>query len=147
MIDKTLEHFLLYDMSDDWMPAGEFASYIRQITPGDYSRAAVLEVIAELATKGYLEYGGWSRDTGTWKPWKVAGDVALERIANGFDGEPGVLDGTDRQLALTEVFRAGITPAGERLVQELGNPFELYGDPWEANPLVRAEGEFPPWQP
>ncbi|WP_254303618.1 hypothetical protein [Rhodococcoides kyotonense] len=94
MIDKRLEHFLLYDLSDDWMPAGEFASFIRHIAPSAYSRTAVIDVIAELARKGYLEYGGWSKGSGTWEPWGVSSDVALDRIANGFDGEPGVLGAT-----------------------------------------------------
>ncbi|WP_072804132.1 hypothetical protein [Rhodococcoides yunnanense] len=147
MIDKRLEHFLLYDLSDDWMPVGAFVFFMRQITPSGYSSTAVLDVIAELATKGYLEYGGWSRDTGTWEPWKVSNEVALDRIANGFDGEPGLLAGTDRQLVDTEVFQAGITAAGRRRIAELGNPFEVYGDPWETDPSLRAEGKFPRWNP
>ncbi len=52
VIDKRLEHFLLYDMSGDWMPVGAFASLIRRITPSSYSRHRLLEVISEKAVAG-----------------------------------------------------------------------------------------------
>ncbi|MDJ0362741.1 hypothetical protein [Rhodococcus sp. H29-C3] len=146
MIDKRLEHFLLFEMSDDWMPVGAFASLIRRITPAGYSRQRILEVIAEIAAKGQLRFGGWAmKTTQTWEPWGVSDEVAISRIANGFEGSPGVLNATDKELANTEVFRADITDAGLARLAELGNPYEIYGDPWEGHRLMAAEGDFARW--
>ncbi|WP_072804146.1 hypothetical protein [Rhodococcoides yunnanense] len=148
MIDERLEHFLLFEMSDDWMPVGSFASLIRRITPASYTRARILEVIAEIAARGYLRFGGWAMEsTRTWAPWEVSDDIAISRIANGFEGSLGVLNATDDELADSEVFRADITDAGLARVAELGNPYEVYGDPWEGDRLMAAEGDFPPWVP
>ncbi|RRQ27396.1 hypothetical protein DK926_12960 [Rhodococcus sp. Eu-32] len=148
MIDRRLEHFLLYEMSDDWMPVGAFASLIRRITPDAYSRRQILDVISEIAARGHLRFGGWAMETSkTWEPWAVPHDVAMSRIANGFKGSVGVLNATDKELATTEVFRADLTDAGFARLSELGgDPYEIYGDPWEGDPLMAAEGDFPPWE-
>ncbi|WP_072804147.1 hypothetical protein [Rhodococcoides yunnanense] len=147
MNDERLEHFLLFEMEDDWMSLGEFDYYIRSISPDEYSRGMILEVISRLAAVGYLRFGGWSVESGTWKPWDVSNDVAMERIAHGYLGEPGALSSTDGELSLTEVFRADITAAGIVRVAELGDPYEIYGNPWWSDPSKQGSGNYPPWNP
>ncbi|WP_072804127.1 hypothetical protein [Rhodococcoides yunnanense] len=146
MSDKRLDHFLLSAMADDWMSVGEFAYFIRSISPTEFLRDTVLDVISGLAEHGYLRFGGWSMTTKTWEPWDVGDDVAMERIAHGYLGEPGVLNATDRELSLTEVFRADITAAGLAHLALLGNPYDLYGNPWESDPLKQGSGNYPPWK-
>lgn len=146
MIDPRLEHFLLYELSDDWMPLGSFVALTERITPDDCSSGRVLAIIRDLAERGLLRLGGWPGDGRPWEPWDVSLDEAMDRIAHGFNGEVGYLEASPRQAATTEVFRAEITALGETRLRELGDPYELYGDPWWDDPNMRAEGEFPPWQ-
>ncbi|OAK51721.1 hypothetical protein [Rhodococcoides kyotonense] len=147
MNDERLEHFLLFEMADDWMSVGEFDYFIRSISPAGHTRDKLLSTIAGLARAGYFRFGGWSMESKTWEPWDVSDDVAMERISHGYLGEPGVLNATDRELSLTEVFRADITEAGLARVARLGNPYEKYGNPWESDPLKQGSGNYPRWKP
>ncbi|MEU1547961.1 hypothetical protein [Nocardia sp. NPDC005745] len=72
MIEK-LENFLLYNVSDDWAPIGEFDGTIEKIAAEEYSRTYVLDVIRELANEGHIEFGaffswGW-QGVGTLECW------------------------------------------------------------------------------
>lgn len=58
MNDKRLEHFLLFEMADDWMSVGEFDYFIRSISPDGYARNKLLSTIGGLAESGYLRFGG-----------------------------------------------------------------------------------------
>lgn len=147
MSDERLEHFLLFEMADDWMSLGEFAYFIRSISPAEYSREKIIDVISGLAKIGYLRFGGWSMETRTWAPWEIKDEAAMERIARGYLGEPGVLNATDDELSVTEIFRADITEAGLDRLAELGNPYEKYGNPWESDPLKQGTGTYPRWKP
>lgn len=147
MSDERLQHFLLFEMDDDWLSLGEFAYFIRRISPAGYTRRKILDVISELAQSGYLRFGGWSMASKTWAPWEVSEEVAMDRITNGYPGEPGVLDATDEELSNTEIFRADITDKGLARLAELGNPYEKYGNPWESDPTKQGRGNYPPWVP
>ncbi|GGF98866.1 hypothetical protein GCM10007304_11010 [Rhodococcoides trifolii] len=146
MIEKRLEHFLLYELDDDWTSLGQFVGVTRRVSPAQSSLDRVGEIIEEFARCGLMTIGGWSTETGTWEPWNVPLSEAMDRIANGYDGEVGYRNATERQLGSTEVFRGEITAEGRTLLAELGSPYEKYGDPWAGEGMLAAEGDFPPWQ-
>ena len=147
MIDQRLEHFLLYELDDDWMPLAAFVGTVRQVTPQDCSIERVAAIIEDFIRKQWMTPGGWSKDTGTWEPWCVPVEEAMARIAEGYDGLAGYVGANEEELATTEVFRGEITEVGRRRLDELGSPYEKYGDPWESIRSHRAEGDFPPWVP
>ncbi|GGF98870.1 hypothetical protein GCM10007304_11020 [Rhodococcoides trifolii] len=145
-IDARLEHFLLYELDDDWMPLGSFVGIARRVSPDDCSLDRVAEVIEEFARRGLMTIGGWSTDTRTWERWTISLPEAMQRIADGDGLNVGYRSATEQQLGLTEVFRGEITTAGKLLLAELGSPYEKYGDPWAGEGILAAEGDFPPWQ-
>lgn len=145
MMDEILEHFILYGVSDDWAPLDEFVSNVNRITPTNRSRERVLEIIRELAEKGYTQLGAFPGGGEGWKPWDVPVDEAMRRIAHGFNGEAGYLDLPDDRIGRSEVFRAALTPNGEARLAELGNPYDIYGDPFY-DTGARADG-YKPWRP
>ncbi|UGT64187.1 hypothetical protein [Nocardia asteroides] len=59
----------------------------------------------------------------------VAGK-AIARIADGHNGERGYLDCPDDEVGRCEVFRADLTEAGSERLRQLGDPYEIHGDPW-----------------
>ncbi|GGF98874.1 hypothetical protein GCM10007304_11030 [Rhodococcoides trifolii] len=145
-IDARLEHFLLYELDDDWMPFKPFVGTARRVTPHDSSLDRVAEIIEEFARRGLMTIGGWSTVTRTWEPWTVPLSEAMHRIANGHDGEVGYRNATEDQLGSMEVFRGEITQDGKDLLSTLGSPYEKYGDPWEGDRYLSAEGDFPKWE-
>ncbi|MGN7133756.1 hypothetical protein ACTHQY_10815 [Rhodococcoides corynebacterioides] len=147
MIDPRLEHFLLYELDDDWMPLGPFVGTVRQIDPENCSTERVAAIIEEFIRNQWMIPGSWSTETGTWEPWHVNVEEAMARIAEGYEGEAGYIGADEEELATTEVFRGEITEVGRRRLDDLGSPYEKYGDPWESNPSLKAEGDFTPWRP
>lgn len=133
MIDIRLENFLLSSLAQDWMPLGEFLFFAARITPQASTPTDVAEVVRDLATRGLIELGGWS-DDGRFEVWDVPLDEALHRIAHGFQGEAGYLNGDSQILGRSEVFRANLTALGEERLTELGDPYDNYGDPWSEVP-------------
>lgn len=61
----------------------------------------------------------------------------MHRIARGTSA--GYLDIPDDEIGSNEVFRSAITPLGRKRLQDLGDPYETYGDPWSDDPLLRAD--------
>lgn len=145
MIDSRLEHFLLNTLADDWIPFGEFLMYARRVTPDDADPERVAEIIRELAERGLIILGSWG-ESGRWEPWDSSIDEGMQRIAEGFNGEAGYRRATEQELGSTEVFRADLTPAGQAILRALGDPFELYGDPWDKTRQLSGVRELPSWQ-
>ena len=145
MTDIRLENFLLSSLAQDWMPLGEFLFFAARITPRTSTPTDVAEVVRDLATRGLIELGGWS-DDGRFEVWDVPLDEALHRIAHGFQGESGYLNGDAEVLGRTEVFRANLTALGEERLSELGDPYDNYGDPWSEVPHLRIARTVPPWR-
>ncbi|MEU1998354.1 hypothetical protein ABZ511_28285 [Nocardia gamkensis] len=137
MIEK-LENFLLYNVSDDSAPIGEFDGTIEKITPGEYSRAYVLRVIEELANERYIEFGSFPGGGRGWEPWHVGVEESISRISHGYNGVPGYLSIPDSEIGSNEIFRAKLTESGRRRLQELGDPYDNYGDPWADDPYLHA---------
>lgn len=134
MTNEKLEHFLLYELTDDWAPIGTFDGMVAAITPENYSRETVLETIRELASKGYIRFGAFPGGGRSREPWNVSIDESIGRIAHGYNGIRGYLDISDDEIGSNEVFRADLIERGERRASELGNPYERYGDPWTGKP-------------
>ncbi|MBY6435723.1 hypothetical protein HQ602_04950 [Rhodococcus kroppenstedtii] len=145
MTDIRLENFLLSSLTQDWMPLGEFLFFAARITPRASTPSDVAEVVRELATRGLIELGGWS-DDGRFELWDVSVVEALHRIAHGYQGEAGYLNGDIGVLGRTEVFRANLTALGEERLSELGDPYNNYGDPWSDVPHLRTVRAVPPWR-
>ncbi|MGS2807310.1 hypothetical protein [Nocardia sp. MW-W600-9] len=139
MMNTKLENFLLYAIDDDWAPIAEFDADVQKITPGEYSRRRVLEVIQDLATRGYIQLGAFPGGGRSWEPWTVPVEDGIRRIAEGFNNSTGYLEISDTEIGSSEVFRAAITSAGRKRLNELGDPYEIYGDPWSDDPLLRAD--------
>ncbi|MEU6831039.1 hypothetical protein ABZ894_20510 [Nocardia beijingensis] len=137
MIEK-LENFLLYNVSDDWAPIGEFDGTIEKIAAEEYSRTYVLRVVEELANEGYIEFGAFPGGGRGWEPWNVGTKEAIRRISDGYNGVPGYLSIADSEIGSSEIFRARITESGRRRLRELGDPYENYGDPWADDPYLHA---------
>ncbi|MGQ4617306.1 hypothetical protein [Nocardia sp. R7R-8] len=137
MIEK-LENFLLYNISDDWAPIGEFDGTIEKIVPEEYSRAHVIGIIRELSNKGYIQLGAFPGDGRSWEPWTVGTEESIDRISYGHNNVPGYLNIPDSEIGSNEVFRAKITEKGRQRLQELGDPYEKYGDPWADDPYLHA---------
>ncbi|GGN84381.1 hypothetical protein [Nocardia rhizosphaerihabitans] len=140
MMTTKLENFLLYAIDDDWAPIAEFDADVRKIEPGEYSRPRVLEIIREFATRGYIGLGSFPGQGRSWEPWNVSVDDAVRRIAFGYNNCAGYLEIPDDEIGSNEVFRAEITSEGRKRLQELGDPYAQYGDPWADDPLLRADG-------
>jgi hypothetical protein len=135
---EKLENFLLYNVSDDWAPIGEFDGTIEKIAPDEYSRAYVLRVIEELANEGYIEFGAFPGGGRGWEPWNVDAEESIRRISQGYNGVSGYLSIPDSEIGSSEIFRAKLTESGRRRLQELGDPYENYGDPWADDPYLHA---------
>ncbi|MGQ4599532.1 hypothetical protein [Nocardia sp. R6R-6] len=133
-MNEKLEHFLLHELSDDWTPIGTFDGMVAKIVPASYSRGFVLDVIRELATKGYIRFGAFPGRGRSWEPWYVTIDEALQRVAHGHNHIVGYLDISENEIGSNEVFRADLVERGEQRLAELGNPYEKYGDPWADTP-------------
>ncbi|MGW4737471.1 hypothetical protein [Nocardia xishanensis] len=133
-MNEKLEHFLLYELSDDWAAVATFDGMVARITPEAYSRGVVLNVIRELAAKGYIRFGSFPGGGRGWEPWDVSIDEAIHRVAHGYNGIPGYLDIPESAIGSTEVFRADLLEKGEQRLAELGSPYEKYGDPWVDTP-------------
>lgn len=129
-MNEKLEHFLLYELSDDWAAIAAFDGMFARIAPDEYSRQAVLDLIREFAEKNYIRFGAFPGGGRSWEPWTVSIDEAIDRIAHGYNGVPGYLQIDDDAIGSNEVFRADLIEDGERRLRELGNPYEKYGDPW-----------------
>ena len=117
----------------------------RRVTPDDAAPERVGEIIRELAERGLITLGSWG-ESRTWERWDLSIDESMQRIAGGFDGEVGYRHATEKELGSTEVFRADLTPAGQTLLDSLGDPFELYGDPWDTTRQLSGVEKLPPWQ-
>ncbi|MBU3060133.1 hypothetical protein KO481_01145 [Nocardia sp. NEAU-G5] len=112
----------------------KYPGMVAQITPESYSRAHVLDVIRELADRGYIRFGAFPGGGRPWEPWDVSNDESLQRIARGYNSVDGYLDIPSNQIGSNEVFRADLLERGEQRLTELGNPYEKYGDPWTDTP-------------
>ncbi|WP_068150577.1 hypothetical protein [Rhodococcoides corynebacterioides] len=145
MTHLRLENFLLSSLAEDWMSLGDFLFFATRITPRVSTAADVAEVVRDLATRGLIELGGWS-DDGRFEVWDVSVDEALHRIAHGFQGEAGYLNGDTGVPGRTEVFRANLTALGEERLSEPGDPYDKYGDPWSEVPHLRIAHTVPPWR-
>lgn len=106
----------------------------------------VADVIEDFAQRGLMTIGSWSTVSGTWERWTVPIAEAMTRIADGHDGEVGYRAATEKELDSTEVFRGEITDKGRKLLAALGSPYDKYGDPWEGDEHLAAEGHFRPWE-
>ncbi|MGY5309689.1 hypothetical protein [Nocardia gipuzkoensis] len=137
MIEK-LENFLLYNVSDDWAAIGEFDGTVEKIAPEEYSRAYVLAILRELADKGYIDFGAFPGGGRSWEAWAVGAEEAIRRVSHGYNGVPGYLGIRDDEIGSNEVFRAKLTEDGRRRLQQLGDPYENYGDPWADDPYLHA---------
>jgi hypothetical protein len=135
---EKLEHFLLYNVSDDWAPIGEFDGTVEKIAPEDYSRTYVLRIIEELANKGYIEFGSFPGGGRSWEPWTIGTEESIRRVSQGYNQVPGYLSISDNEIGASEVFRAKLTEAGRHRLCELGDPYEKYGDPWADDPYLHA---------
>ncbi|WP_306365683.1 hypothetical protein [Nocardia sp. CC227C] len=130
-MNEKVEHFLLYELTDDWMPIGAFDAIISTVSPEAYSRMRVLEAIRELAEREFIRFGAFPGGGRTWEPWDVSLDEAIDRIAYGYNNVPGYLAVPYCEISSNEVFRADLLEKGERRLVELGNPYDRYGDPWK----------------
>ncbi|MBF6167437.1 hypothetical protein IU486_22150 [Streptomyces gardneri] len=137
MIEK-LENFLLYHVSDDWAPIGEFDGTVEKIAPKEYSRVYVLGILEELANEGYIQFGSFPGGGRSWEPWTVGTEESISRVAHGYNGVPGYLSIADNEIGGSEVFRAKLTEVGRHRLHELGDPYEKYGDPWADDPYLHA---------
>lgn len=147
-MNKILENFLLYGISDDWAPLAEFEMKVRKLTPKEYSRESVLDVIRQLLESGYIRAGAFAGGGRSWEPWEVSVDEAIQRIAHGFNGVPGYLDIAEKEIGTNEVFRAELTESGRTRLEELGDPYDNYGDPWYDDPALNArDWGYPPFHP
>ncbi|MEV6322659.1 hypothetical protein AB0M45_15920 [Nocardia sp. NPDC051787] len=133
-MNEKLEHFLLYELSDDWAAIATFDGMVAKITPENYSRANVLDIIRELAIKGYIRFGAFPGGGRSWESWDVPIDEALQRVAHGYNNVSGYLDIPESEIGSNEVFRADLVERGEQRLVELGNPYDKYGDPWADTP-------------
>lgn len=138
-MNKKLENFLLHAISDDWAAIAEFDADVEKISPENYSRDHVLQVIREMAEKGYIRLGAFPGQGRTWEPWNTPIDEAIHRIAYGYNHIPGYLEISEDEIGSNEVFRAAITEKGRRRLAELGDPYQNYGDPWSDDPYLRAD--------
>ncbi|WP_431941721.1 hypothetical protein [Nocardia grenadensis] len=129
-MNEKLEHFLLYELSDDWAPIATFDGMVARITPDHYSRENVLGILRELATRGFIRFGAFPGENQTWEPWDASIEESIHRIAYGYNDVPGYLKISDEEIGSNEVFRADLLDAGEERLAQLGNPYEKYGDPW-----------------
>ncbi|MFI9633193.1 hypothetical protein ACIHAX_10915 [Nocardia sp. NPDC051929] len=91
-----------------------------------------------MANDGYIEFGAFPGGGEGWEPWKVGIEESIRRISDGYNGVPGYLSIADDEIGSSEIFRAKITESGRRRLQELGDPYENYGDPWADDPYLRA---------
>ena len=143
----VLENFLLYGISDDWAPLSEFEKNVGTLSPSEYSRGTVLDTIRELLDERYIRAGSFPGGGKSWEPWDVPTDEVIQRISRGFNGVPGYLDISERDIGVSEVFRAEITERGRARLQTLGDPYENYGDPWYDDPALNARGwGYPPFR-
>ncbi|QLY32431.1 hypothetical protein H0264_09340 [Nocardia huaxiensis] len=131
---EKLENFLLHELSDDWVPIATFDGFVARIAPERYSREGVIDVIRELADKGYIRFGAFPGGGRSWEPWDVSIEEAIQRISFGYKDIPGYLTVSDDEIGSNEVFRADLLPPGERRLADLGHPYEKYGDPWQDTP-------------
>ncbi|MFD0363892.1 hypothetical protein ACFQZZ_20775 [Nocardia sp. GCM10030253] len=138
-MNEKLENFLLYGISDDWAAVAEFDGNVKKISPEIYSRSKVLEIIREIAERGYIQLGAFPGGGRSWEPWDVSIDVAMDRIAHGYNGVAGYMSVPEDDIGSNEVFRAAITDGGRERLRELGDPYEKYGDPWSDDPLLRVD--------
>ncbi|MGQ4617310.1 hypothetical protein [Nocardia sp. R7R-8] len=130
MINEKIEHFLLYELSDDWAAIATFDGMVAKINPESYSREFVLDAIREIATKGYIRFGAFPGGGRLWEAWDVTIDEAIHRIAHGHNNVSGYLEIPVSEIGSNEVFRAELIERGEQRLAELGNPYKKYGDPW-----------------
>ncbi|WP_063009366.1 hypothetical protein [Nocardia kruczakiae] len=135
---EKLESFLLYHVSDDWAPIGEFDGTVEAVAPDEYSRSNVLAIIKELTDNGYIRLGAFPGGGRSWEPWDVPVDEAIHRISHGYNGTPGYLDIAEDEIGACEIFRAAITETGRERLRALGDPYEKYGDPWENDPYLHS---------
>lgn len=138
-MNRVVENFLLYEISDDWTTIGEIDAVVRQLDrlmAVDYSRERVLSLVRELLESEYIEAG--CGGGAYWEPWGVSIDEAIRRIAYGFGGVPGYLEVSDDEIVFNEVFRANLTERGESRLEKLGDPYEDYGDPWYDDPFANV---------
>ncbi|MFE3446715.1 hypothetical protein ACFXNW_27110 [Nocardia sp. NPDC059180] len=133
-MNEKLEHFILYELSDDWAAIAAFDGMFARIAPESYSRYAVLDLIRSLAASRFIRFGSFPGGGRSWEPWGVSIDEAIDRIAHGYNGVRGYLDITDDEIGSNEIFRAELIEDGEERLAELGNPYEKYGDPWRGTP-------------
>ncbi|GAA5056644.1 hypothetical protein [Nocardia callitridis] len=138
-MNTKLENFLLYAIADDWAAIAEFDASVRKISPDEYSRREVLRIIRELASRSYISLGAFPGGGRSWEPWDVSLDEEIRRIALGYNNAHGYLDISDDEIGSNEVFRAAITQEGRKRLQDLGDPYEKYGDPWADDPFLRAD--------
>lgn len=146
-MSRVLENFLLYAISDDWAPLAEFDHTIKTLTPHQYSREFVMDIIKEMADKQLIELGSFPGGNHSWEPWDTPVEQGITRIWHGDTAHPGYQNIPDADIATCEIFRAHITPSGRERLAALGDPYENYGDPWYNDPYLKAEGNYPPYKP
>lgn len=134
-MNKKSEHFLLCTISDDWTPLSDFHVVLAKLEPENFSRAFVLDAMRSLGERGLIRFGSFTPPIRPWTPWDLSVEESISRIAHGFDGRVGYLDLEDSEVYSSEIVRAEITEAGLDRLRELGDPYEIYGDPWEDDPL------------
>ncbi|WP_280301295.1 hypothetical protein [Nocardia neocaledoniensis] len=138
-MDLISENFVLYAISDDWSELGVFMDHVKKFHPehtGDKQYA--LALIRALHESGYLEFGWLPDRDKEWTPWKASTDEAIHLIAHGYGGRPGILEMSEQQIRETETVRVNLTALGRSRLNELGDPYETYGDPWHDDPFLNA---------
>ncbi|UGT60880.1 hypothetical protein [Nocardia asteroides] len=129
-MNKKSEHFLLYTISDDWTPLSDFHVVLQKLEPERFDRAFVLDAMRSLGERGLIRFGSFTAPVRPWTPWELSVEDSISRVAHGFDEHVGYLASSDGEVHHTEILRAEITEAGVELLRELGDPYEIHGDPW-----------------
>lgn len=133
-MNKKSEHFLLYTISDDWTPLQDFHVVLERLEPEHFDRLFVLDAMRSLGDRGLIRFGSFTAPIRPWTPWALSVEDSISRIAHGFDEYVGYLNLDDGEIYLSEILRAEITQAGLDLLRELGDPYDIYDDPWPDDP-------------
>ncbi|WP_067656000.1 hypothetical protein [Nocardia harenae] len=133
-MNKKSEHFLLYTISDDWTPLNDFHVVLEKLEPERFDRVFVLDAMRRPGDRGFIRVGSFTAPIRPWTPWELSVEDSISRVAHGFDDHVGYLNLDDAEIYRSEILRAEITAAGRELLRELGDPYDIYGDPWADDP-------------